>query len=110
MPADEVSPGRVDEVDTGRSAFVVNALVVLDGAPRPFNMGLAAVTLFDVGVASLCTAEVLFLEIAGLAHGSSCGSSSESFRIRRDFAAEEAACSTDDLPMLLVGGVVSSSD
>lgn len=52
---DGLSPAKVDDVDPGSSEWVVNALVVLDVPRFPSRMGLAAVTAWDLGVASLFT-------------------------------------------------------
>jgi len=65
----------------------VKALVVLEGSPRPFLSGFAAVCLAD-GVASLLTVWVWFLCNAGLAQGSSSRFSNESLRRRRDLEGE----------------------
>ena len=72
-------------MEIGTSECVVNALVVLAGPFVPFPIGLAAVTPFDDGVASLFTVCVWPLCIAGLPHGSLSKLSKVSLGIRLDF-------------------------
>ena len=69
----------------GISECVVKALVVLAGPLVPFPIGLAAVTSFDDGVASLFTVRVWPLCIAGLPHGSLSKLSKVSLCMRLDF-------------------------
>ncbi len=89
-PPEGPSPTKVDSVGVGTSECVVKALVVLAGPLVPFPRGLAAVTPFDGGVASLATIWVCPLCIAGLPHGSLSRLSKESLRMRLDFEGVDA--------------------
>ena len=84
-PPEVSSSAKVDAVEMGTSECVVKALVVLAGPLFPFPIGLAAVTPFDDGVASLFTVCVCPLCIAGLPHGSLSKLSREFFGMRLDF-------------------------